>query len=372
MKYSVLLLLVFSLSCGGSGTSVTSDQPKNNFASNPPTLPSSQQQSSDPFPSIPKDAEWTILCGTFAGPDHASTARAVRSNLIAQTKMPDWYIIHGQGQTTLYYGFYRSINDPKDAKESARAQNDRKTVAALADPSGARLFSTVILTKLDTPDPASPPEWDLTRAQGTYSLQIAVYKDSPDRRAAAVQAVRDARAHGYDAYYFHGPTASSVCIGAWPDTAVREQNDFNVKGQANPLAVPLVTAGSLPTLAEGQQYMTPDGKPMNVVSAKYDILDPKLMEMMKLFQWHSVNGVDRPVMLDPRTGQKRLAAPHPSFLVKIPRTPQPLAPTIADRNAANSNRATTDAQPAPQEQALPPPTSPSTSKGGRLKSIDDR
>ena len=81
------------------------------------------------------------------------------------------------------------------------------------DANGTRLFPAVILTKLDTPDPSSPPEWDLTRAAGAYSLQIAVFKDSPERRAAAVEAVRAARAGGYDAYYYHGPTASSVCIG---------------------------------------------------------------------------------------------------------------------------------------------------------------
>jgi len=379
MKYFTICLSItaalLSLSCGGSGTSVNqADPPKQALTSHPPTPQSSQlPQASDPIPNIPKDAEWTILCATFSGPDHASQARAARTNLINQTKMRDWYIIHSQGQTTLYYGFYRAINDPKDQKESARAQSDRKTIAALADPaSGTRLFNVVILAKLDAPDPASPPQWDLTQAQGTYSLQIAVYKDNPDRRAAAVDAVRAARAQGYDAYYFHGPTSSSVCIGAWPQSAVHERNDFNVKGQNDPLAVPLVTAGSLPTLAEGQQYTTPDGKPMNVVSAKYEILDPKLLATMKQFSTHSVNGVERPVVFDPRTGQKRLAAPHPSFLVKIPHNAQPPAPIIA--TAPDPIRPNIDAQPAPQDQSAPPPAvrPSSTSKGGKLKSIDDR
>src|SRR6266446_7567506 len=65
MKYLVLLLTLLSLSCGGSGTSVNqADQSKQTFTSNP--LQSAQQQaSSDPLPSIPKDAEWTILCATF-------------------------------------------------------------------------------------------------------------------------------------------------------------------------------------------------------------------------------------------------------------------------------------------------------------------
>jgi hypothetical protein len=140
----------------------------------------------------------------------------------------------------------------------------------------------------------------------------------------------------------------------------------------NPSAVPLVTAGSLPTLAEGQQYMTPDGKPMNVVAAKYDILDPKLLATMKQFPSHSVNGVDRSVFLDPRTGQRKLGSAHPSFLVKIPRSAPMIAPGMAA--APDPNRQNTNAQPAPQEQQTSSPAArPSNvSQGGKLRSIDDR
>src|SRR5882672_5825913 len=89
-----LAALVSSLSCGGSGTSVNqSDQPKQALASNRSNPQSAQPNvPSDPLPSIPKDAEWTILCATFSGPDHAATACSARTNLINQTKMRDWYI----------------------------------------------------------------------------------------------------------------------------------------------------------------------------------------------------------------------------------------------------------------------------------------
>jgi hypothetical protein len=208
----------------------------------------------------------------------------------------------------------------------------------------------------------------LTRAQGVYSLQIAVFKDSPERRNFAVNAVREARAQGYEAYYYHGPTASSVCIGAWPENAVRERNDFNVKTMDNPGAVPLVTAGSLPTLAEGQQYMTPDGKPINVVAAKYEILDPKLLNLMKQFKTHSVNGETQHWVIDPHTGRKRLTPEQPSFLVKIPRNIPMIAPSMAAAPDANVNP-----RPAPQEQQTSPSSAkPSAPQGGKLRSIDDR
>ncbi|HEV8606195.1 MAG TPA: hypothetical protein VGQ99_12555 [Tepidisphaeraceae bacterium] len=388
--FLTIAAVLSSLSCGGSNTSPTQTNQTQSSLTHSQNTQSTQRDTrndkiqNEPIPNIPKDAEWTILCATVTGPDNATQARALRGNLINQTKMRDWYILHGAGQTTLYYGFYRSINDPKDTKESTRAQNDRKTIAALTDPaSGARLFNTVILTKLDAPDPTSPPEWDLTRASGTYSLQVTVFKDSPDRRAAAVEAVRAARAQGYDAYYYHGPAASSVCIGAWPETAVRETNAFNVKQMPNPNAVPLVTAGSIPNLQPGEAgLMTPDGKPINVISAKFEILDPQLLAIMKQFPTHSVNGVERPVVVDPRTNQRHFAAARPSFLVRIPHTNTPPPPTIA--TAPDPTRAQPEQplgpavgaasaagadQPPPQAPSAP---RPSTSKGGKLRSLEDR
>src|SRR5712671_1708429 len=35
-----------------------------------------------PGPTIPKDAQWTILCATITGPDHAARGRTARSSLI--------------------------------------------------------------------------------------------------------------------------------------------------------------------------------------------------------------------------------------------------------------------------------------------------
>jgi hypothetical protein len=382
MKHLLTCIAIFStalsLSCGGGATSTNQTQ-DNTQSLAAPTANASPQKSipQDPLPNIPKDAEWTILCATIGGPDHAAQARSARAALLKQTKLPDWYIIHGEGRSTLYYGFYRAINDPKDAKESERAQNDRLAISNLADPAnGARLFSSVILTKLDTADPTAPPEWDLTRATGVYSVQIAVFKDSPSRRSTAVEAVRQARAAGHEAYFYHGPTSSSVCIGAWPASAVIEHNQFNVKQMQNPAAVPLVTAGQIPTLPQGD-LMTPDGKPINVINARFEILDPALRAVMKQFPIHSINGVERPMMFDPRTGQKRLAPERPSFLVKIPHTPQ-LAPTIAENAVSDPTRANANANPVtPQEQQVqqipPPPVRPSnTAQGGKLKSLEDR
>src|SRR4051812_30493234 len=67
------------------------------------------------------DAQWTLYCRAIAGPDHVARANAVKDDLVKNSQMKDWYVIHEDDQSVLYYGYYRSTSDPKDSKESARA-----------------------------------------------------------------------------------------------------------------------------------------------------------------------------------------------------------------------------------------------------------
>src|SRR5205085_9341649 len=127
-------------------------------------------------------------------------------------------------QSVLYYGYYRAYNDTNDLNESRRAQDDRAKLDKLQDAQGERPFASSIFVELTSPDPEAPAEWNLANAKGYWSLQIAAYKDSPDRKKAAVDSVRAAREKGIEAYYFHGPTTSSVCIGCWPREAVKAQD----------------------------------------------------------------------------------------------------------------------------------------------------
>src|SRR4051794_19938217 len=84
-------------------------------------------------PSVaPLDAQFTLYCQAIAGPAHIEQANSVKGALAKLSGMKDWYIVHQEGQSVIYYGFYRSIDDPKD-KDSQRAQADRKKVDALRD-----------------------------------------------------------------------------------------------------------------------------------------------------------------------------------------------------------------------------------------------
>src|SRR5690242_5204198 len=57
----------------------------------------------------PTDAQFTLYCQAIAGPAHVEQANRAKDELIKLTGMKDWYIIHQEGQSVIYYGFYRSI-----------------------------------------------------------------------------------------------------------------------------------------------------------------------------------------------------------------------------------------------------------------------
>src|SRR5207244_4483730 len=121
-----------------------------------------------------------------------------------------------------------------------RARSDRQMIADidwLVDVGGStaveKLFKTAGFISLDAPDPLTRPEWDLAnvdrnkgKADDTrayWSLQVMAFRDNPKRKEAAVQAVEALRKQGIPAYFYHGESISSVCVGAWPASAVRTQ-----------------------------------------------------------------------------------------------------------------------------------------------------
>src|SRR5437773_798635 len=69
-------------------------------------------------PIPPKDAQYTLYCQAVAGSDHVERANQFKNQLLQSTPLKDWYVIHQETDSVLYYGFYRSIDNPKDKKES--------------------------------------------------------------------------------------------------------------------------------------------------------------------------------------------------------------------------------------------------------------
>lgn len=278
----------------------------------------------------PKDAKYTILCFRFQDAVHVERANRVKAALMRSTGMKDWYVIHENDQSLLYYGYYRAINDPKDSAETARAQEDRKKIANLTDETGGRPFRQAVFVELTAPDPEAPPEWNLVNAKGAYSLQIGVYMGSPQRKQAAVDAVRAARQQGIEAYYYHGEGASAVCVGVWPASAVRI----------------VESPGGISTA----RSVAGGGQILDVSGPKVEILDPTLRATMQKYPYTAVNGMLMKTIVN------GIARYDPSLLVPIPH-PRELTQPV---------------QPLPQDVPVDQPMTQTPPAGlGKLKSIGD-
>ena len=153
---------------------------------------SPQPVKNDDTPAAPKDTQWTILCDSVEGPGHVENARDLKSMLARQSGMRSWYIVHTDHDSTIYYGYYRSLDN---AAEKKRAEQDRQRIAMLTDKLSNPLVRGNVLVSYNAPDPEAPPEWNLVNTPKTayWSIEIATFAGNPRRKEAAVDMVRQLR-----------------------------------------------------------------------------------------------------------------------------------------------------------------------------------
>ncbi len=334
-------------------------------------------------PNIPEGARWTIFCTSFSGPGHMEQARRFRDQMVQQTKLVDFHVVQNQDHSTLYYGYYREIDAKVDAKEAARAAADRRTMADFTNSAtGERLFRGVLIVAMDEADPVAPAEWNLKNAKGYWSLQVAAFRDNSRRKEAAVEAVRDLRKQGYDAYYFHGPAVSSVCIGAFPQSSVVVDDGPE---KISPEAAVLVAPAGVP-LPQGQM-LTDKGQPLVAKQRRLNVTDPELLKLWRTFPNHATN-YEEGRQITRRDGTK-VDKVERSFLVVVPREEVPVAaqrPAIPEALLRQAGSAGADpstpagaapltvgtAQDAPRP-VTPKPVQPAgkPAPGGKLRGLDD-
>ncbi len=187
----------------------------------PASLAQSNKKPSDASSSSSSAPEgWTIVLATYAGPDHAALAASAADQVRARTPLKNIVTqTRGKG-SVVALGSYPSPADPQ-------AQRDLQTVrnTLLED---RPLFLGAFLAPPRTPseaDPNSAAPFPLSTARAEftpnarYTLQIAYY-ESPnldEARKTAEKAALQLRRDGEPAFYYHGPTASLVTLGAFTD-----------------------------------------------------------------------------------------------------------------------------------------------------------
>jgi hypothetical protein len=281
--------------------------------------PKAAAKPAEPPLQIPPDARWTLYITSMGSPDRFSTLGQLKATLLAQTPFKHWYVVHGEQESTLFYGFYGAIE--KGTKDGARAQAEMAAIKAWEDQSGRRPFAGAFFTPITPPDPVAPAEWNLTNAPpGMYwSLQIGAYQGDPRRKEFAVEAVKEARAMGIPAYYYHGPTISSVTVGMWPAKSVKEQESDGSRADADPDSAVLVTNMPLPYKLRQNQSTDREGQRLEILSQRVEVVDPTLLAAMQKYPNHLVNGAATKRKARGVDGKEREVI-SPSFLVVIPRT----------------------------------------------------
>ncbi|MGD0390555.1 MAG: hypothetical protein ABSC42_16540 [Tepidisphaeraceae bacterium] len=309
----VLATFLAATGCGSSPSPSSSNADQTATPSAAPVAAPATDDSSMPAP--PPGALYTLHCATFTGPTHIADATRSKELLIRSTGSKDWYIVHSADESELYFGFYKTFDDRSQLAEYTRAQTDRARVSSLVNQDGDALFPEVAFTSINTPDPPAPKEWDLANNPGYWTLQIAKYVGSPERKQAAVDSVREFRAHGIEAYFRHGPATSEVYIGSWPRQAVREQ-DSSVAQSDDPNQRLLVVP-ALPRGVDADKIYDSQGRKMKVVMPNLQIVDESLKRATEQYPYYYVNGevMGRRTQMKDHTWQ---TIPWPSYLVQVP------------------------------------------------------
>lgn len=179
----------------------------------------------------PAEVGWTILLGSFTGPEHEQQARrALGQYQAALPDLADAFITQTPRGSMVAYGSYSAPSD-------AAAQADLQRIKSIAV-GQSRPFARVIMSPLTSPRPAgrAGSRFDLMTARDQhpdvnplYTLQVAVWGDFESGTLSLAEIHRRAedyaaklRGQGVEAYVYHNDLAklSMVTVGVFDSSSI--------------------------------------------------------------------------------------------------------------------------------------------------------
>ncbi|MBN1844310.1 MAG: hypothetical protein JW810_01420 [Sedimentisphaerales bacterium] len=181
--------------------------------------------------------QFTVVLAQYIQEDRNQLAGSLQVRARSLLGSDDVWMEFEQGRLTVNYGHFDDIDKAERELERVRSLYSQLGLG----PSNLQ-FS--YLRELPQPDPPAPQEWNLPFSGCSYTLEMAVFFNVPEkgyfnRKADAVQAVRNLRAEGKQAYFLHGPQASWVYVECLPPTIFQRSGD---DGQVHNSLSPLVNA----------------------------------------------------------------------------------------------------------------------------------
>lgn len=174
------------------------------------------------------EVTWTILALEVA-PGEGSQREAERiagrlrrtpginGKLVQVTHDPD-------GVSRIYYGSYPARTDPRTGRRlfPAKMDADLRMIRFLREEDGSNFFAMATRARKPMPDVGNPA-WALSRAEGPYTLQVAVFEAHvvDEYKEAASKWCEELRQRGYEAFYHHATVSSMVTVGQFSEQDVR-------------------------------------------------------------------------------------------------------------------------------------------------------
>lgn len=165
-----------------------------------------------------KKTRFTIELASYNQFDRIQLAQQLQQR--AKTSLPgdDIWLDHNEQGLSVNYGHFQNHD---------KARRQLQLVKKYYKKLNAGQYQFCYIKIIAQPDPPAPPEWNLLYNNCHYSLEIGLYYDVPEkkyynRKADAVQAVKNLRHDVKNAFFLHGRFQSRVYVGCFP-ASIKQQ-----------------------------------------------------------------------------------------------------------------------------------------------------
>ncbi len=220
---AALALTLVTTGCGGGGAASSSSSRSESALAEEGSAVFAPAGRAPSGSAQAADARWSIVLASVPVED-AQRARELLQQVRTTGQLPEAQLEPRGKVAAITYGSYTGPDDPAAARDLERL---RALVVDGARPYVGALLSPPAFENLK----GSIPEYDLTNVRAArgpsakYTLEIGVYTRTDGRqpsesdlreiRRAAEQAAIALRREGEEAFYYHGPSTSSVTVGVF-------------------------------------------------------------------------------------------------------------------------------------------------------------
>ncbi len=263
------------------------DEAREVLASNTPSAPPARSGSSTDGRGADMHEDtsaWSVLIAQFpATPEGEAQAQRSLTLVRSRGRLPGAYLERRGEAIAMLYGRHQDLEDPGLKRDLAYVRH--------VEIDGERPYASAIIAPPASGEiVGSRPEWDLRNAKkrypnALYTLQIGLYgrldgsRPDPDElaeyRRAAEDAVAQLRAAGEPAFYYHGPTRSTVTVGIFDET----DHDPSKHGRGESMRLRQARERHPYNLLNGkgikQRIRDADGRPIEVLQKSFLVPVPE-------------------------------------------------------------------------------------------------